>query len=61
MTAILANDWKKRCVGHHDEVAALVGAMVEKGPGHGPDFFTVDVRIFVWNGGSPSDIFTTIV
>ncbi|CAM9544710.1 unnamed protein product [Ectocarpus sp. 12 AP-2014] len=32
----------KMCVGQHDEVAALVGAMVEKGPGHGPDFFTVD-------------------
>ncbi|CAB1103239.1 unnamed protein product [Ectocarpus sp. CCAP 1310/34] len=32
----------KMCVGQYDEVAALVGAMVEKGPGHGPDFFTVD-------------------
>lgn len=37
------NGTKKRCVGQHDEVAALVGAMVEKGSGHGPDFFTVDV------------------
>lgn len=36
----------RRCVGQHDEVAALVGAMVEKGPGHGPDFFTVDVSLF---------------
>ncbi|CAM9586798.1 unnamed protein product, partial [Hapterophycus canaliculatus] len=32
----------KMCVGQHEEVAALVGAMVEKGTGHGPDFFTVD-------------------
>jgi len=30
-------------VGQNDEVAALVGAMVEKGSGHGPDFFTIDV------------------
>ena len=34
-----------RCVGHAEEVAALVAAMVRKGPGHGPDFFTVDVRM----------------
>lgn len=35
----------ERCVGQHEEVAALVGAMVEKGSGHGPDFFTIDVSI----------------
>lgn len=28
-------------------MAALVGAMVEKGPGHGPDFFTVDVSFYM--------------